>query len=129
MKHLLFALLLVSAFKTNAQISFMYSDKNSNTYTIKETELKYDPVQKEESSSGMYSGGEPKIKIITPYELNKISVLFEEALSDSLSHEKGRKMGSGLFIRYKKTKLDKKIIVKFDSEMQKKIEDLLRGLL
>ncbi len=129
MKRLLFALFLISAFKINAQISFMYSDKNMNTYSIKETELKYDPTQKEESSSGLYNGGEPKIKIITPHELNKISVLFEEALSDSLSHEKGRQMGTGLFIRYNKTKVDKKIIIKYDSEMQKKIEETLKGLL
>jgi hypothetical protein len=100
-----------------------------NTYSIKETELKYEPVQKEESSSGNYSGGEPKIKIITPHELNKISVLFEDALSDTLSQEKGRKMGSGLFIRYDKTKVDKKIIIKFDSEMQKRIEVALSDLI
>ena len=125
----MFALFLILTVRTNAQISFMYSDKNMNTYTIKETELKYEPIQKEESSSGLYSGGETKIKIITPYELNKISVLFEEALSDTLSHLKGRQMGSGLFIRYTKTKVDKKIIMKFDSENQKKVEALLKGLL
>jgi len=129
MKYLLFVFFLVSVFTVNAQISFMYSDKNMNTYSIKETELKYDPTQKAESSSGLYSGGEPKIKIITPHELNKVSILFEEALSDSLSHEKGRQMGTGLFIRYNKTKVDKKVIIKFDSEMQKRIESLLSGLL
>lgn len=129
MKNILSILFLSAASFMSAQISYMYSDKNMNSYTIKDTEIKYDPVQTEESSSGTYSGGEHKTKIITPFELNKITVLFDEAAADTLAHEKQRKMGSGLFIRYNKNKVEKKMIVKYDSSTQQKIETLLHSLI
>jgi hypothetical protein len=127
----LFATVLFSGFTAflSAQVSYMYSDRNMNTYTVKETELKYDGVKAKESSSGDYSGGEHKTKIITPYDLNKINVLFDEAVTDTLSHQKQRSMGSGLFIRYNKTTVEKKMIIKYDSPTQQKIETLLQSLI
>ena len=129
MKKILSILFLSVSCFMSAQVSYMYSDKNMNSYTVKDTEIKYEPVQAQESSSGMYSGGEQKIKIITPFELNKITSVFDEAVADTLSHEKQRRMGSGLFIRYNKNKVEKKMIIKYDSETQKKIETLLHSLI
>src|SRR5688572_6597745 len=112
MRKLCFALCLISALKLGAQTSYLYSDGNSNSYAITETQIKFDPVSPEESSSGMYSGGEPKVKVITPHEFRKLSVLFEEAFSDTASQQKKREMGSGLLIWYTKTKVEKKVVLK-----------------
>lgn len=112
-----------------SQISYMYSDGNMNSYTVKEFEVRFDPVQKEESSSGMYSGGEPKVKVITPHELLKLTVLFEEAISDSSAQQPKRSMGSALLIRYNKTTVEKKIILKIGSSHKTKIEEQLKAFL
>jgi hypothetical protein len=129
MKKILFVLFTALLFKVNAQITYMYSDGNSNAYSIKETELKYDPVSKEESSSGHYSGGEAKVIIITPHELNKLTVLFEEVMADSSCQQTKRSMGSGLLIRYNKTTAEKKVIIKFKSEQLRKVDLALNELL
>jgi hypothetical protein len=129
MKILLTVLFTALLFKANAQISYMYSDGNSNAYSVKETEIKYDPVSKEESSSGHYSGGEPKAVIISPHELNKLTALFEEIIADSSCHQPKRSMGSGLLIRYNKTTAEKKVIIKFKSEQLGKIDAAMRELI
>jgi hypothetical protein len=129
MKKILTVLFAALLYNVNAQISYMYSDGNSNAYSVKETELKYDPVSKEESSSGNYSGGEPKVVVITPHELNKLTVLFEEVMADSSCQQTKRSMGSGLLIRYNKTAAEKKVIVKFKSEQLGKIDGALRELM
>jgi hypothetical protein len=51
---------IVGISKLGAQNSFLtYIDKNNNTYKITESEVEYIPIKASESSSGMYSGGEP----------------------------------------------------------------------
>jgi hypothetical protein len=129
MRKVFISLLFIAAVKMNAQISYMYSDGNMNSYTVKSFELNYDPIQKEESSSGMYSGGEPKTVVITPHELNKLTVLFEEIIADSTCQQTKRSMGSGLLIRYNKTTAEKKVIVKFKSQQLEKIDAGLRELI
>jgi hypothetical protein len=127
-----FAVILFFTFlcvRMHSQVSYMYSDGNMNSFTVKEFEVRYDPVQKEESSSGMYSGGEQKAVVITPHQLNKLSALFEEIISDSTCHQNKRSMGSGLLIRYNKTTVEKKVIIKFKSEQLEKIDSGLRELL
>ena len=113
----------------NAQITYMYSDGNMNSYSVKDMEIKYEPVTKEESSSGMYSGGEPRAVVITPHELNKLTVLFEGAISDSSCQQAKRSMGSGLLIRYNKTTAEKKVILKYKSEQLDKIDAALKDLI
>lgn len=55
----------------NLSIEYEYSDCNANRYILTVDSLEYTPVQHHESSTGFYSGGEPKKKSITPqtYEL------------------------------------------------------------
>jgi len=129
MRRFVFILSLFLVFKLEAQINYLYSDGNSNSYTVKETQIQYEPVSKEESSSGLYHGGEPKIVIISPYELNKIKILFEEAISDTTSQQLKRSLGSGLLIRYNKTTQEKKVILKYGSGHLLKIDIALKELL
>ena len=122
-------LFILLGIKTNAQVSYMYSDGNMNSYSLKDNEIKYDPVSREESSSGIYNGGEAKAVIITSHELNKLTALFEEAISDSSCQQSKRSMGSGLLIRYNKTTAEKKVILKYKSQQIEKIDASLKELL
>ena len=56
----------------SAQVNYIYSDGSSNNYNISETQIKYDPVTKENSSSGTYSGGEAKIKALSKADFEKV---------------------------------------------------------
>jgi hypothetical protein len=55
---ILFILFTVTACMSTS--TYQYADGSANVYRIKPDSLEYIPVKPEESSTGMYSGGEPK---------------------------------------------------------------------
>ena len=74
---------------------FKYIDGSNNVYTIENSTLTYDPVTKEESSSGEYDGVEYKQVTITSEQNEKAEGLFIEAVNNLDCHIETRNMGCG----------------------------------
>ena len=129
MKKLFIALFLLVAFSINAQVNYIYSDGNSNTYNISETHISYEPVTKENSSSGTYSGGEAKSKMLSQKDFDKINALFKEALIAKTEQQQNREMMTGLLIHKKGKKTIEQIVLKPGSVYINKIETLLKSFL
>lgn len=129
MKKLIFFLSVFFAFKINAQTYYVYSDGNSNTYTLDKKKLVYTPVNPEESSSGTYSGGKAKKAEITKDTYKHISALLDKAMSEKEQQQQNREMGTAQIAKYSKNKLKKKITLKPDATYKTKIEDVFRGIL
>lgn len=94
------ASLLVTACAQTHQPGFIYSDGCANVYTVYPDSIVYDPVRPEESSSGIYSGGEPYTAVITPEQFSRI---FNEVriLEENLSLQTDqRNMMTGQFEIY-----------------------------
>lgn len=113
----------------SSQVNYIYSDGSSNSYNISETQIKYDPVTKENSSSGTYSGGEPKTKTLSKSDFEKISILFKEAFAAKAEHQQNREMMTGLLIHKKGKKTIEQIILNPKSAYINKIETLLKSFL
>jgi hypothetical protein len=103
MKKILCPLLVVNIFflsmascKTQDIIKYVYSDGNNNSYIIRKTELEYKPVTPMESSSGVYSGGNPRTIDLTQSEYDKIVAVLNKAIEDKSMHIDQRIMMSGL---------------------------------
>ena len=129
MKKLFLVFFLISAFKINAQVNYIYSDGSANNYIINETQIKYDPMTEKRSSSGTYSGGEPKTKSISPKDFEKVNTLFKEAFAAKADQQQSRDMTTGLLIHKKGKKTIGQIILKPGSQYISKIETLLNSLL
>lgn len=73
-----------------------YIDGNGNEYAIGATSLVYTPVKPHESSTGFYSGGQPKQVKLTAAQQHQLIHLLEVACNKSESHITNRTKGSGL---------------------------------
>lgn len=93
--HYLGLLLLASACM-NHPVQYEYSDGSANVYVIQPAVLKYIPVKPEESSTGFYSGGEPKTVTLTPAQYKTLQELFENAFVQPQAHMQDRIKTSGL---------------------------------
>lgn len=129
MKKLIFLLCLFFGLKTNAQTYYVYSDGNSNSYTLDEKKLVYTPVNPEESSSGTYSGGKAKKATITKDTFKNVSKLIDKAMSEKEQHQDNREMGTAQITKFSKGKARKTIILKMNASYKEKIEDVFKGLL
>ena len=67
---------------TNSDTVYTYYDAARNKYVLKLNELQYIPVNKKESSSGMYSGGTYESKELNSAETEKLVSLFKAALAN-----------------------------------------------
>ena len=78
---------------------YTFSDGNNNNYTLTQTAsggtLNYDPVTPAESSSGVYSGGEPALKEITQEQYTTITEAIENAVTNTSDHMENRVKKSG----------------------------------
>ena len=74
---------------------YQYVDGNANVYIITPDTLEYVPVKPQESSSGFYSGGEPKKVKLTAHEFQNLVTLIEAALKNTDAHIQERIKGSG----------------------------------
>lgn len=127
-KFLAFVFLFMTTF-LSAQVNYIYSDGSSNSYNISETQIKYEPVTKEKSSSGTYSGGEAKTKTLSKADFEKISALFKEAFAAKTDQQQNREMMTGLLIHKKGKKTIEQIVLKSKSPYISKIETLLKAFL
>lgn len=80
----------------NHPVHYEYSDGSANVYVIQPTVLKYIPVKPEESSTGFYSGGEPKTVTLTPAQYKTLHDLFEKTFEQTQAHMQDRIKTSGL---------------------------------
>jgi hypothetical protein len=129
MKKLVLLSFLIFALKIHAQTYYIYSDGNSNSYTLDENKLVYTPVNPEESSSGTYSGGKAKKAAITKDTYKHIAALLDKAMSEKDQHQENREMGTGQLVKYSKGKIRKKVILKANAAYKEKIEDVFKGIL
>lgn len=116
-------------FKGHAQAYYVYSDGNSNSYTLDEKKLVYTPVNPEESSSGTYSGGKGKRAEITKDTFKKLCALMDKAISEKGQQQENREMGTAQIAKCSKTKLKKAAILKMNSSYKKEIEDAFKEVL
>lgn len=105
-----------------------YIDGNGNIYKIiKEKDefmIEYIPVKIEESSSGLYSGGEHQIKKIEKSKYNSIIAIVKAAVKSNDFYE-NREKGTGLLILFINSE-QKELILKSNSKYKKEIEDALK---
>lgn len=74
---------------------YHYADGSANLYVITSDSLEYVPVKPEESSTGFYSGGDPKKVALTPQQFRSIRALLETAKSKHEIHLPDRIKTSG----------------------------------
>ena len=71
-------------------------DGSNNQYLVSRTTVEYLPIKKENSSSGVYSGGNAWKKPISEKQYQLIQKLFESAANEKSQLRKKRSMGTYL---------------------------------
>ena len=107
--------------KMNKLIS--YNDGNNNVWEIDYAAIQYKPVTKQESSSGLYSGGKNRNIVISPEQYSELQELAQAALNDKSAHIDNRKMGSALLIFE-----GRGLILDMNASKKKSLDDFLRKL-
>ena len=108
----------------SVQMQYEYADGSGNVYHLTTSSLKYIPVTPDRSSSGKYSGGEPKEVKISEEEFARLSAALEGAIANASIQQKEREMMTGLI-----TRGSVRVVLKSNSVEKKQIEDELRKLL
>ena len=91
----LILLLLLNFSCMKSDHHYIYADGSANRYIITSSTLEYDPVTPAESSTGTYSGGDPKTVPISAEEFASISQLFDKAVANKAVHIQDRMKMSG----------------------------------
>lgn len=79
----------------NPPMHYTYADGSGNRYILSPISLEYDPVTPEESSTGMYSGGEPKTVTITAEQFLRAQTVLQSAINNTAIHIPDRIKTSG----------------------------------
>jgi hypothetical protein len=112
----------------STQSVYEYSDGNANLYSLKGTTLNYSPTKPEESSTGIYSGGEPKTVTLSELQADSIRTLIEAVSGNTSIQITDRVKGSGM-IRLSDRKNKKQFILQPGSEENKSIESTFKKYL
>lgn len=111
------------------QPELTYADGSANRYVISSTQLNYIPVKPEESSTGMYSGGEPATVTINAQQYAALKTLFEKALAQTDQQITDRIKTSGLVAIQNGTerreailKPGSPIFIELEAELKKTVE-------
>jgi hypothetical protein len=107
---------------------YIYADGSANRYIITADSLEYDPVTPEESSTGTYSGGDPKIVSISEEQFDTISQLFDKAIANKAVHIQDRIKTSGA-ISISKGDVRTHVILAPNCIEKEAIESLLKQIL
>jgi len=131
MKKLIYKFLLllciINSCNNSKNMIYHYYDGSGNQFKIETQSLEYIPIEPIESSSGIYSGGEPYKIEITAEQFNQIQNLFEKAFKSKKEHSKERAKLTGMLSIEKNS--EKKICILLpNSESKKNIELFLRQL-
>ena len=100
-----------------------YIDGNNNTYEIGDR-LDYVPITPAQSSSGMYSGGEPKSVALDADRRAQIVELLEQIVADRAYLLPARPKGCGTVVHG-----DEHSFVSADSPLKLELERLLKSQL
>ncbi|MBK8927441.1 MAG: hypothetical protein IPM74_16450 [Crocinitomicaceae bacterium] len=114
------SLLGMSAAKPDSP-AYIYVDGNNNEFIIRTDSLIYNPVSPAESSSGEYSGGEPKSTPLSESEFDSISALVKSIIKDKKNQIDTRLMGCGTLVIGKKS-----LFVDSNSSLKIELENYLR---
>jgi hypothetical protein len=118
-----FVLIFTNAYSGSSK-DYLYVDGNNNEYRISMDSLYYNPITPIESSSGEYSGGNPKQVKITTAEYTQIESIIQAIKKDKPNHSKTRQMGMGTLVFGKK-----RIYVQMNATLKIELENLLKELL
>lgn len=115
-------------FSKEPRFTIKYIDGSGNEYFINKNTLLYRGVKKEESSSGIYDGGEDK-KVKFDYKQSKeIRSIVYKLIKDKENHIEKRIMTSGMLIKRNKRK-DKIYYIHPNSELKSNLEKNLNTIL
>ena len=89
------ALNLITLSCMNQPTHYTYADGSGNRYILSPTSLEYDPITPEESSTGMYSGGDPKTINISAEQFSAAQTVLESAINNTAIHIPDRIKSSG----------------------------------
>ncbi|TFG59235.1 MAG: hypothetical protein E4H36_14190 [Spirochaetales bacterium] len=78
---------------------YTVADGSGNVYRFDGEVLSYNPVKAAESSSGVYDGGEPYSRTLSPADSADLTALLEECLEKSPAESGARPMGTWLVKR------------------------------
>ncbi|MFH2095186.1 MAG: hypothetical protein ABIJ16_05755 [Bacteroidota bacterium] len=107
---------------------YTFVDGNNNSYKITPDSIIYEPINCGMSSSGVYSGGDPKTVITDSLLHEEIKLLIMSAINKKEDHMKKRIMSSGLIVFYQNG-VKMIAILHPDSESMKNIEAFLIELM
>jgi hypothetical protein len=124
----LILVLLVNLSCMKSIYQYTYADGSANQYIITPSTLEYDPVTPEESSTGTYSGGDPKTVSISPEQFDSIRHLLDKAISNTAVHIEDRIKTSGA-IAAVKGNVRTQVILAPDCAEKKAIENLLKKII
>jgi hypothetical protein len=111
-----------------ANTSYEYADGSGNVYVVKDLSVEYKPVTPRNSSSGIYSGGEPASVTIASDQYDSLVNLLESAMANSSIHQTNREMMTGLIVKYSASDTTR-VVLKRDSSEKNIIETTLMKLL
>lgn len=113
---------------SNADTVYTYYDAARNKYVLKGSELEYIPVNKKESSSGMYSGGTYESRELNKKEREKLVNLFNAALANKKAQtDKNIKPNSAIEISIDSKKVS--FILKAKSAINISINNYLKQVI
>ncbi len=128
MMRSLILLLLVNFACMKSDLRYVYADGSANRYIITPTMLEYDPVTPKESSTGTYSGGDPKTVSISTKQFESIGRLFDKAVANKAVQIKDRvKMSGAVWIEKGAARTE--VILAPGCEEKEEIERLLKEIL
>jgi hypothetical protein len=107
---------------------YSFADGNANRYIITTASVRYEPVQPAYSSTGIYSGGNPCQKSLSPAAYHQLQALFEKALSSKDCATTTRTKMSGMLTRIAPHETTT-VILRAGSDICIEIETKLRELL
>lgn len=110
---------------------YSYSDGNGNMFIVsggKQKTLEYLPIKASDSSSGVYSGGEPVKKVISESAYVEIAESLDAGVADTATQINNRTLGSGL-IEVEQNGAVKNYILAPESASLLRIETILRDTL
>lgn len=107
---------------------YQYADGSANLYIITPDSLEYVPVKPEASSTGMYSGGDPKKVALKPETFRNVRALLETAKKNHAVHIPDRIKTSGMITTLSGDK-ETHLILKPGCEEITNIENELKKLL
>jgi hypothetical protein len=111
----------------NSISDYEYADGSGNRYVLSNATLRYIPVKPEESSTGMYSGGEPFEISLSADQIRELEQVFDNAILAQQSHTQDRAKMTGLIIKSSQTE-SISVILESNAPEKKALENALLTL-